>query len=182
MIRGKKGDLESIFFVIIALGIVGLLLLFISHLNVELYSSFNETISESPQLSDDDVALDTLNEIQDFEDSSLWDYAFLAIFIGYLVVLMLTAFSVRVSPVFFWIYILFSLFGLAAGVMLSNIWEEIATNPEFTATIARFPITNFIIGNYYPIIITGIIAISIIILMGKTPDGGFFGGSKQGIR
>lgn len=55
------------------------------------------------------------------------------------------------------------------GVMLSNIWQEAAADPEFAVTLTRFPITNAILGSYFPLIVTGIIVLAMLFIFGKPP-------------
>jgi len=100
-------------------------------------------------------------------DQEVWDYAFLGIFFGVLIALGLTAYAIRISPIFYWIYGLMSLFVLVTGVIVSNVWQEAVANPEFVTTLARFPITNAILGSYYPLVVVAIIMIAMIVIFGK---------------
>lgn len=166
----KKGaDVASIIFVVIAIFIIGLLFFFTNHLNNELYSSFDKFFNESSTINNSE-AHQTLRNIQQ-ADNSVWDFAFLAATILLFMVLILTAFSTRISVAFYWIYAVLSIIILALGVILSNMWQEVVTQPIFVDTITRFPITNAILGTYYPTLVTGIVIIGIIVLFGKRATG-----------
>jgi len=65
-----------------------------------------------------------------------------------------------------------SLVGLVLAVIASNIWQEMAANPEFATTITRFPIMDAILGTYYPTFIIGVVVVVMILLFGKGPTGG----------
>lgn len=166
-IRNKKGDFASIIYIIIFLFVVGIIFLFVNHLNniifTELEISFNET--KPGDWNESKLFLGEIKEV----DNSVWDYAFLGIFIGCLIALGLTAYAVKISPVFYWIYGVMSLFVLGIVVMGSNLWQEASSDAEFAVTITRFPMTNFILGSYYPIIGLVIIILAMIIMFGKPP-------------
>jgi len=61
---------------------------------------------------------------------------------------------------------------LIVGVVLSNVWQGMVENPAFTDTLARFPITNTILGTYFPMIIVGVMFFAAIALFGKPPGAG----------
>jgi RsiW-degrading membrane proteinase PrsW (M82 family) len=127
-------------------------------------------LSTNPELNSTGEAAETLGDIQRFEQSG-WDYAFLGIFIGYVLAIFVLSYSTPVNPIFFWIAILMCLFGLFIGVMLSNTWMQMTEQPEFVDTYARFPITTLILGSYYPTVITFISIMGLVLLFSK-PGGG----------
>jgi len=141
-IQGKKAQFESILFGIIMIVIIGILLFFLSHFNKEIYDSFNEVLTESKY--NDSEATDAIQKFQTIEGSNIWDYVFLSIFILAIVILFV-------------------------GVVMSNMWMKLVEQPEFVTTITRFPITNTLLGTYYPTVITMFILIAMIVLFGKPP-------------
>ena len=68
---------------------------------------------------------------------------------------------------FYFIYGIVVLIGLFVGVALSNAWEVMVETPALAGTVARFPITDAILNNFYPIFITVVIIITMIMLFGK---------------
>lgn len=161
----KKGDIASIIFVVVLVGIIGILFLVLNNMNDSIFTELNDAIEADWSGSEADIALDSIHAT----DNEVWDYAFLGIFLGVLVALCLTAYATRSSPIFYWIYGLISLIVLVVGVIMSNTWQSLAADPEFATTIVRFPITNMLLGTYYPLITLAIIMISMIILFGKPP-------------
>ena len=165
----KKGDIVSIIFAVVAIFIIGILFFFMNHVTDTLYTQFDDYFNESTSYNDTE-AHQALQQIHGVENS-IWDYAFVAIFLGYMLALALTAYSTRISAVFYWIYGLLSMVVLGLGVILSNIWQSASATPEFAETITRFPITDAILGSYYPTFITAMIIIGMIILFGKGQGG-----------
>lgn len=168
----KKGQFESKLYAIIIIVVIGIIFLFFNRLNNELYDGldewFNDSANEGNNYSE---ARDALSRIQDVENS-IWDYAFLAIFIGFVIQIIMFSFATRIHIAFFWIMILLDLPLLVLGVIMSNVWQELAANPEFATSIARFPITNMLLGTYFPLAVVAIIFFTSIFLFGKRPTGG----------
>lgn len=167
----KRGDLASILFIIVALFVIGIVFFFVNHMNDKIFTEFESVLNETH--SSNETSMQVLDSFQ-ATNQNAFDYAFLGVFLGSLIALGLTAYAVRVSPVFFWIYGLMSLVFLIAGVVLSNVWQEATADPTFTTTLTRFPITNAILGTYYPMIVVAILLISMIIMFGKP------GGQEEG--
>lgn len=168
LIKNKKGQFESKLLAVIMIFIIAIVLIFFNKVNVELYESFDSYFNESDKYNDS-LAQDANLKILTIE-RSVWDYAFLAIFIGLIIQIILFSFATRISLAFYWLMVLLDLPILIVGVILSNIWQEMAINPEFVETIARFPITDLILGSYFPVGIVFIIFITSIILFGKRPE------------
>lgn len=167
----RKGDIPTILYVTVAIFIIGIILFFGSHLNNQLYNSLDNYFGNSATYNDSE-ARDALQSIQT-KENNLYDYVFLIVVIfGYVPATALSAYATRISPLFFWIYGVLSLVGLATGVMLSNAWQTAVANPEFATTLTRFPITNLLLGSYYPTFVTGLIVLTMIFLFGKNPNEG----------
>lgn len=167
----KRADFASIVYVVIFLFVVAIAFFFLSHVNNEIFIEINSTLHEYND-SEDGGALGHSEPFDVTEgfismNNSVWDYAFLGIFIGVLIALGLTAYAVRISPVFYWIYGIMSMTVLALGAMLSNIWQGMVADPTFTTTLTRFPITDLLLGTYYPVVVTALIVLTMIILFGK---------------
>lgn len=165
--KNKKGQVVSMILAVITIFIIGIILLFMNRLNSEVYGSLDSYLEDSDYNNTE--AHQTLQDIEGVENSNIWDYAFLAIFFGVMIQMLLFSFASRQNVAFFWVFVILAIVVLIIGVALSNIWQEIAANPEFATTIARFPITNNILGTYYPTIVTAITFLGMIILFGKFP-------------
>jgi len=164
----KKGQFEDRLFAIILIFIIAVILFFFNHLNSQIYDSYDDWFNNSADYNNSE-ARDALTEIKSLEEGNMWDYAFFAIFVGFIIQIILFSFATRFNIAFYWILVLLDIPLLLVGVVLSNIWQSLVATPEFAVTITRFPITNLILGTYYPIAIVTIIFISSIILFGKRP-------------
>jgi len=163
----KKAQFESVLLAVITIFILGIILFFFNHMAVQIYDSLDSYLDKSDY--NDTEAHKTLGKIQDVEESNIWDYAFLAIFVGLIIQIVMFSFATRINIAFYWIMVILDIPILIVGVVLSNVWQEFAANPEFATTILRFPITNTLLGTYYPIAVTILIFFASIILFGKKP-------------
>ena len=84
--------------------------------------------------------------------------------------MVLLSFATRINIAFYWIFAIVGVVVLIVGVVLSNVWQEMASQTEFATTITYFPITNAILGSYFPMIIVAILFITMIVLFGKPPE------------
>jgi len=164
----NKAQIQGVILAIVTLFCIGIIILFMNHMNKQVYDKFDEFMEEDAEYNNTEAHL-VVQELQDVEGSRIWDYAFLAIFIGMMIQMIVLAFASRTNVLFFWIYVLLGIIILIVGVVLSNIWQEIASEPEFATTILRFPITNAILGTYYPTIICGFMFFGLIFIFGKFP-------------
>jgi len=163
----NKGDVSSIIYVVMFLAIVGIIIFLVSHINSELFTELQKNLNSSDYNNSE--AYEVTGEFLATNESSLWDYAFLGIFFGSLIAIGLSAYAIRVSPIFYWVYGLLSLVTLSLGVILSNIWQGFSSNAEFATTLTRFPIMNSLLGTWYPTVVTAIAIIAMVILFGKPP-------------
>lgn len=164
----RRGDVESIIFIVVMLFVAGIVFLFVSKMNQEIYSELNTTLVGDGYGNTESVSvLATIIE----KDQVIWDYAFLALFMGMVLAMGITSWSVRLSPVFFFVYVIITLFVLVLGAGLSNTWQDMAVEPEFATTITHFPITNFILGGNFMRVMAGVIFFTLVIMFAKPPQG-----------
>ena len=164
----KRGQVESIILVIVTIFIIGIIVFFMSHVNEKLYTALDVNFEGNPDLNDTE-AHKAVQAFQEVEQGSIWDFAFLAIFIGLMIQMLIFSFASRANIAFFWIFVIIGIISLVLGVMLSNIWQGVAANPEITATVARFPIMDTLLGSYFPMVVTAFIFLLMIVLFGKFP-------------
>lgn len=165
----RKGDFSTIIYLVAFLFIVAVVMLFTNKLNGEIFGELEDSLEDEYNNTE---SINVLIDIKEKDSSGIWDYAFLGIFLGSLIAIGLSAWAIRISPVFFWIYGIMSLFVLGLGVVLSNVWQDMAADAEFASTISNFAITNMLLGSYYPLIVTGVIILTMGIMFGKPPEGG----------
>ena len=164
----KRGQFESKLLAIILIVIIGIILFFMNHLNDTLYTSLDGYFNDSEDFNES-TARTALQDIQEVENS-VWDYAFLAIFIGFIIQLLMLSFASKINVALYWVMVLLDIPILIVGVILSNIWQEIAANGTFAVTITRFPIMNTILGTYYPTAVLVVLFLAMVVLFGKPQD------------
>lgn len=170
LFESKRGDIPSLIYIVVILGVIAFVFIFTSKLSHQLNTQMEIALNSSPEF-ENSSAIPAIQTIRDVNDWA-YDYAFLALYIGSLIALGLTAYSTRISPVFYWVYALMSLAVLAVGVLISNTWQAATETEMLSDTVARFPITDFLLGSYYPLAVTALILITMILLFGKTPETG----------
>ena len=166
--KNKKAQFRDALLTVITLFVVGIIIFFISHLRSTFYGEFDDWFNESDKYNDSE-ARTALQKIDAVENAA-WDWVFLAAFIGMMLQMILLSFATRINVAFYWIFAIVGVVILIVGVILSNIWQEMATQAEFASTLAYFPITNAILGTYYPMIVVALLFIGMIILFGKPPE------------
>jgi len=174
-IKNKKGDIPSIIYFIAIIFAIGVVLLVFSNLFSAIYGSLDTYFENSKY--NDTTAHQTLEQVQGYENSSMWDYVFLAIIVAYFLMLIILGYSTQINAVFYIIYGIVAMVGLFVGVALSNAWEKIVETDALSGTVARFPITDAILNNFFPLFITVVIITTMIMLFGK-----YYLGSEGGIR
>lgn len=164
----KKAQIQGVVLAVITLLIVGIILVFMNHMDKAIYQSFDNNFASNPELNNTEAhqVVQRLNEI---EGTNIWDYVFLAVFIGMFIQMIILAFASKTNVLFFWIYTLLGLIVLIVGTAVSNMWQQVASDPTLATTITRFPITNTILGSYFPTIVTGFIFLGMIFIFGKFP-------------
>ena len=171
LMKNKKAQFESRLLAIVLIFVVGAILFFMNHFNQQIYSEFDSYFNESTDYNGSE-AHQAARTFEEIEESSIWDYAFLAFFIGFLIQIVLFSFATQFNIAFYWIMVIVDIPLLIVGVITSNIWQELVANPEFATTITRFPIANAILGTYFPTVVVVIFFFSSIILFGKRPGAG----------
>lgn len=161
----KKAQFESKLLAIILIVVVGIIFFFFNHVNNQLYQSFDEYFNESDSYNNS-YAQEANRKVL-LVEQSVWDWAFLAVFIGIIIQIVLFSYATRINVAFFWLMVLLDIPIMIVAVVLSNVWQEIAADPTFAETITRFPITDAILGSYFPTAALFLIFIGSIVLFGK---------------
>lgn len=169
--RNKKGNVIDLAFIVIILFGVSLALFFIYH---SYYDVSTELISSG------DLGVDGTAVLQDSIDSFYkWnDNGIGFIFFGLIIGVLVTAYFIDVHPVFFVISLIMFIFLIFASVYISNTFQEIVNDSEFSVTVTKFPITVFIHENLILLLILTFVLMSVI-MYGKSRNsqgsGGYYG-------
>lgn len=146
----KKGSLQDLIFVAIFITMFAVTVLVVYKISDEVNTKFQAT-DVLPQDSKD--AYSTMNS----HFTGVIDNSFLLLFIGLLIGTLALAMLVRFHPIFFVFYIFGWVISIFLSAVLSNIYLEIANNPQMSGVAEEL------------IFITNIMAVAPIII-------GVFGG------
>lgn len=167
----KKGQLQSTLLAIFIVFVIGIVVFFFGDLFFRLFTELGTTLSSNPATNHTNViiASDTATDLY----ATAWDYVTIAVMIGILISLITTAFLTRISPAFYWIYILFGIVIIIAGSMFSTLWQTIVSQDIYSAAITRYPMTNAILGDKFVLIAVSLFVIlAIIFIFGKGAESG----------
>ena len=133
---------------------------------------FNQVVDKmkiTPQINS---SLVTVNALDDSADLTYrYDYVSIAILLGFTIAIIITGWLVPVSSIFMWLYFIFLAVLVMASAIFSYVWNKIYTTTVLAATIdSHFPIANHILSNF-PIYITIIGFLGMIVMFAK-PQGG----------
>ena len=161
MVMNKKGNIRDIalfMVVMFSIGLISFLLSFVYNISSNLMlqtEQFNGT-----------QAGDVLLEHQDTMAGT--DYFALAIFVGFLLAVIITSYLVGGSPVFVVIYIIFFIIVGVVSAILKEIWREVSQMSVFGTTINNLPITDFLLNNLtLLVIIVGFVGLIVIYIRGE---------------
>ena len=166
----NKGDMISLLYVIIIIAVMGIVIFFTNKITYGYETKLQETLNQMPEIDTTNETKSALGNIIQ-SDKKVYDFAFLGILIGYVILVGIFSYQTPINPIFFWISVILAMFWLFVGTLFSNLWQGIASSPEMASDVARFPIMNALLGTYYPTVVTFIIIVGMIFLFGK-PVGG----------
>jgi len=167
LIKNKRGDISSIIIVIAMMFIIGILVY--SFLVI-----FNPLINELKgvdEISKSEGATTALNKMQNFVPG-LMDIGLVLIFVGFLVGIIISSIYINTIPgltIFFIIVLIIAVF---LSAQFANVFYEFRTDPEIATAAASLPISNFVLGKMFPVLILVTGLITIWVLYGKGRESG----------
>lgn len=168
MIKEKRGDATDIIFfgiIIFFLAVTFVVVIFTNTLLSDVIST--TVLNESAAAPTIINSFNTINEVTTQRGYVLM---FSILIIG----LFISAFLVRVHPIFLFIYIFTMLMSIINAVYLSNIYQMLIENSQFAAIASNYPMITFIMQNAIKILVA-VGSITMIITFSKlaqTPTGG----------
>lgn len=160
-----KAQIGEISFVIILITTIALCFIFAAFV----YKSIQPQINGISFATNESVAA-----YNQFETAfPIFDHAMIFIIVGLTIGLLVTSFLIPTHPVFLVVNIFgFMILVFLAAVMSNTYYNVAAMDPLLlNVTQQYYPATNYVM-QYLPIICVGIIALSTIILFGKSQAGG----------
>ena len=161
MVMNKKGNVRDVALMMIVLfgvGLVSFLLLFV-------YKSSSNLMLQSDVINNT-MAGDVLLEHQ--TTMAGVDYFSLAIFIGFLIGVVVLSYLVGGSAVFAILYILFFIVVAVVAGILEAVWGEITQMTVFGTAINDLPITDFLLNNLtLLVVVVGFVGLIVMYIRGE---------------
>ena len=159
-----KGDVTDMIILLISIFFLAIAMIVVAYTNNIMKNVITETT-----LGNTSVASSITNQMDSITTSGI-QKGFVMIF-GFLVIgMMLSAFLVRVHPAFLFLYIIFAIVTVFVSVFLANAYAAVVNAEELAAIASQQTMITFVMKNIVKILI-GAIALSIVILFAKSPDG-----------
>ena len=162
IIKNKKGiGFENIVIMIIVVFALAIAAIIFSKVFLEITSELKDT---------DKFSNRTIETIETVEDKTIPLLDFMVFFslVGLMIGLIIVAIYWDVHPAIVIMLIIVLIVAIFLGGQLANVYSEITSEDQLSATAGEFTLSNLVLGSHFPIIIlvTGIIII--VIIYGKS--------------
>jgi hypothetical protein len=165
--KSKKASIFDVFFVGAMLFGLAIVIL------VALYFSDAITTAMLPAFNSSQPAMDAMIAMQSALPTL--DYFFLAIFIGFILTMIISGFLIDTHPIFTLIYFLMLILAIVVSVPIANAFEAIISDPIFASVASHLTMTAYIMSKL-PLITLILGIIMIIVIYGKSQ---YTGGGQQ---
>jgi len=169
MLKNKRGDVSDIitFMVIIFFLAIALLVTAFA------VNEMKEVITGS-DLNKTNVATSSTDHMDQMISTTI-QYGYISIFAFLIIGMLISAFMVRIHPVFLFIYIIFLAISIFIGVPLANTYQKVSEVDALSAIASQQTLIEWTM-QYMPFILLGVGALSMIVTFGKLIGGR--GGAK----
>jgi len=129
------------------------------------WGKFNDAVKDEAGFQDNATQAALANTTTTFAN---FDITMFSIFIGFVLVLIITSFLIRTNTIFVAIMIIFLVLLVVFSMIISNVWDGIVTGDAElqTSVELNYPRTNFIMNNL-PILMFIVDIMALIALFGK---------------
>jgi len=161
MFKNKKGDFQSVVILIMVIFVVAIAAIIFS----KVFLMITSELKTQPEFSN--TTIDTIELVED-RTIPLLDFLIFFSLIALMIGLIISSIYIDVHPALIVIFIIALIIAIFLGGQIANIYSEITTNSELSATSEQFNFSNAILGQHFPIIIAVVGMIIIVILYGKS--------------
>lgn len=166
MLKNKKADVSD--------GIIILITLFFLAVSFVVVAFINDNLSEiisTTELNTTQVATSAAAAMNRMTTNGI-QQGFVIIFAFLVIGTLLSSFLVRVHPVFLFLYIIMAGIMVILGVVLANTYNTLINAEAISEIAGQQTQINWIMSHIITIMIATV-ALSVIILLAKPPEGGF---------
>lgn len=162
ILSSKRGQFQSLMLGVLLLVGFGFVAFTFGDLIFRLFDGMDTALTNTNL--NGTVQHQAVEEFAEFNRTA-WDQITIVIMVAILLSLIFTAYLTRVSPAFYWIYIIFSIFIVMLGSMFSSFWDTMTAQDIYSTTINNYPMTDAIFGNNFVFIILSLFIILLIIFI-----------------
>jgi len=151
----KKGSLPDLMYIVAFLFVFAITTIVM----VSFYNSYTAEVNENEAFNN--------TWTQDFQEQSdstflTFDYIFIFILFGLLMLTIVAGLRIKTNPVFFFLSLFLLIVTIIVGVVLSNVYGEMTDATAFSATSSNYVIMEFFF-NHLPMFVV-FIGLSIMLL------------------
>lgn len=155
----KKGDVFSIFILLVILLAVALLGLLFTKMTL----GATDILKNTPIINDTEKAKDATEKIET-ASPYVADGFILFLFLGGVIGLIIAAVSTDFSPAIIFVFILLLIIGIFVASGFTNIYQGFTDDATLSSTANKLAVTDIIFSKYTPLII-GVLGMIILIVM-----------------
>ena len=155
----KKGDVTDILIFVSFIFFFGLMIFVSAKVFPTIVTSLNQS---SLNINQTQTSINTLHNVT----TEGFNQGFIILFAGLIIVQIGTAFLIRQHPFFIILYLVTLVAGAFLGMVMSNAFTEISTNPAFVDTLAEQPVISWVMDNLLAVVI-GVDILTLIIIFAK---------------
>ncbi|MHA1225337.1 MAG: hypothetical protein ACTSPV_01175 [Candidatus Hodarchaeales archaeon] len=165
LLKNKKADFQSL--------IVGIIVVFGLALGVILFSKVFIAVTDELK-TQEDFSNTTINTIESTQSKTipLLDFFIFFTLVSIMIGLIVASIYIDVHPALVVVFMIGLVIAVFFSGIFSNVYSEFSSDSEISSTASQFKFTNLILGEHFPIIISVLGVIIIIILYGKSRRGG----------
>jgi len=156
----KRGTGTDVLYLVVVLFFIG----FFCFVGYFTFNRMNTLLLANSVMNSTQASRDALGSIT--TTTSKYDYFVLAVFIGFVLAILISSWFIGGNPLFMILYFVVLVGCVVGSMFLSNIWEEVTQKAIWGATITGFPITNHLI-TYMPVYIAVVGFLGMIAMFGK---------------
>jgi len=161
--HNKKGDIFQIFYILIIIIVMAIMALLVGKLSYEFTSAF-----KNPDLHLQDSPAGTAsNDLVQQMAVPLMDFFIFFFFLGANIGIFIGAIKTKYSGVMMFLFILLLLIEILVASGIVNIYQGFASVPSLEPIPAKMFLTNLLLSKYFPLIISVIGGVVLIIMYSK---------------
>jgi hypothetical protein len=162
LVKSKKGDVSQILVVMIIL----LVLAIVGFITLTLSTRVNSFWISSGTLNESSTAITAVEKMQDTAPKTT-DYAIFLAFLGMQIGVVISAVRTKFSPLTIVLFIFLTMISIMVAAGMVNMYQGLAQTTSVSDIGESLPLTGFIFSKYFPLIITVISALVMLIMYGK---------------